>query len=113
MCSRTESEGHLDASDQQQGSHFEQSSLFLPHKLSAYLTSSRISTAYPRNTTIAGTKLDTISKPVIANVSLTVFVSLLQVSDGTIHDQDVHDIIGGPNFDAKLFLPGLLHPGMP
>lgn len=56
-----------------------------------------------KNTTLNCSRLNTVSRPELFNVSLIVFLSLQQVSAGTVHVEEVLNIIGVSNFNAQLF----------
>lgn len=59
-------------------------------------------TASPRSITVNCLTFDTVSRPQLLIVLLTIFLSVVHVSAGTIHVKEVLSITHDSNFDGKL-----------
>lgn len=62
MYSDTQNKGQLDIADYHHPSNYQRNSTSFPHRASTYRPFSFISTANPRNTAVAYTKFNTVSK---------------------------------------------------
>lgn len=72
MCVETQDQGQVDSADHQYSSICEQTSPYSLHRLFSHHASPGINIANPRDITLACTKVDTVSKAVLLNVSLAV-----------------------------------------
>lgn len=95
----------MNVADQKYTSSFKKNSASFLHSPSSCVHTPAINTATPRNNTSDCMTLDTICKAEFVNVSLTMSLSLSEVTAGTINLQDVLDTIVVLYFMLKYFTP--------
>lgn len=94
--------GQLDIADHRKPSCFQQNSQYFPHHPSHHHSSPRTPTVNLTSITVAFTELDTDSKSELLNVSIPMFLSLLQFTVGKIDVQKVLNIVQDLNIDANM-----------
>lgn len=105
MYSDTKNQHRLEFADQHHATVCKQNCPFFFHSSSSHRLLPRFSRANRRSSTIIFAELDTVSKAEPFNVSIVGALSLLHVTTGSMHVQEVLCTIHDCNFDAKLLSP--------
>lgn len=100
MCSDGQYKGELDVADHQPSSSCKPNSRSFLHSPSPHHSSPRSADENPTKITVLYRKLEIASKAELLDIFLAVSFSLLKVTAGTTHVQEVINIIPDSNFDA-------------